>query len=124
MNYYNSRAAACTIRDRNDGGVQADVVGNTGAVCYRNPQLSEPVAPTSYVRVDLHGLFVREAIQFLASLIDQYSAAKSKVTVDAITGVGNNSQGGRPRLMEATIRLLRQKQLPYQVNGGTVRFKT
>lgn len=95
-----------------------------GSVCYRSPQTSDGSQSTSYVRVDLHGLFVREAVQFLASLIDQYSAKKAKVTVDAITGVGNNSQGGRARLMEATTRLLRQKQLPYQVNNGTVRFKT
>ena len=121
MQLYNGRAAACAIKTRNVG-VDAATNDSTGYVLY-TASSSTTAEKHSNIRVDLHGLRVREAVQFLSSLINEHRASHTRVTVDAITGVGHNSLDGRPKLLPGVIRLLQHEQLAHQVHEGYVRFK-
>jgi DNA-nicking Smr family endonuclease len=51
----------------------------------------------TYCRVDLHGLRVREALEFIYSIIERHRASQTQMTVEAITGIGRGSAGGQAR---------------------------
>jgi DNA-nicking Smr family endonuclease len=71
-------------------------------------------------RLDLHGLQVKEAVAVVKQLLDfhrdQKRAGKGLYGgryITLVTGAGNHSEGGKPRLKPAIERYLRARGLAY-----------
>ena len=72
---------------------------------------------TDLDRIDLHGLFVKEAEQRLSQRIsDCRKAGISRIEV--IVGKGLHSQGGVPKLKPAILRLIEQHNLRCTVHSN------
>ncbi|XP_057378037.1 uncharacterized protein LOC130700002 [Daphnia carinata] len=71
--------------------------------------------------IDLHELHVVEALTCLESFIVE-NAREGRNVVQVITGRGNNSQNGKPRIKPAVVTFLKQKRYGYEeVNPGMLR---
>ncbi|CAF4743356.1 unnamed protein product, partial [Rotaria sp. Silwood2] len=69
--------------------------------------------------IDLHGLYVEEALQYLQKQIDECRSNNiSQLTV--ITGIGNNSQDKIARIKPKVENLARQNHLKMTPYGGHV----
>lgn len=84
-------------------------------------------APDS-ANLDLHGLYVREAVCLLDSFLDAHimrlkASGQSRRVLRVVTGRGNNSRGGQPRLRPAILQRLTQRSIKYEeVNEGLFRL--
>lgn len=88
-------------------------------------QRNNPPQKSSNNIIDLHGLFVCEAIERVAKRV---AAAKynneSELTV--IVGQGIHSKDGRPKLKPAIVQFAEENEISYRVNvpnPGCIRFK-
>ncbi|XP_046984965.1 uncharacterized protein LOC124555179 isoform X1 [Schistocerca americana] len=78
--------------------------------------------------LDLHGLYVREAVCLLDSFLDAHimrlkASGQSRRVLHVVTGRGNNSRGGQPRLRPAILQRLTQRSIKYEeVNEGLFRL--
>lgn len=71
--------------------------------------------------IDLHELHVVEALTCLESFIVE-NTREGRNVVQVITGRGNNSQNGKPRIKPAVVAFLKQKRYGYEeVNPGMLR---
>jgi DNA-nicking Smr family endonuclease len=62
--------------------------------------------------IDLHGLFVDEAIGFVKERLAELKG--SSVTLSIITGAGNHSEGGQALIKPKIIQLLKEENLSFE----------
>ncbi|KAK4538801.1 hypothetical protein CDCA_CDCA20G4826 [Cyanidium caldarium] len=70
--------------------------------------------------IDLHGLYVEEALEIVKARLDGIDARRHGDTnrdIRIITGAGHHSDGGRARIRPAVEALLRERHYEYQVDG-------
>ena len=70
--------------------------------------------------IDLHGLYVEEALEIVKARLDGIDARRHGETnrgLRIITGAGHHSDGGRARIRPAVEALLRERHYEYQVDG-------
>lgn len=73
------------------------------------------------ITVDLHGLHVDEALRLVESgLRSLPESIPGGVTVRYITGKGLHSAGGAPRIKPEVLRLLAERGVPHEQQGGIV----
>jgi hypothetical protein len=71
---------------------------------------------------DLHGLLVREAIQFVNSIFNFYGT-QHRMIFRFIVGRGNHSIGGVARLGPALRKYLENRNIPYTTFDGEIRAR-
>eukprot|EP01127_Copromyxa_protea_P023243 TRINITY_DN8656_c0_g1_i1.p1 TRINITY_DN8656_c0_g1~~TRINITY_DN8656_c0_g1_i1.p1 ORF type:complete len:737 (-),score=176.69 TRINITY_DN8656_c0_g1_i1:7-2217(-) len=70
--------------------------------------------PSSRI-LDLHGYRVKEALQVMQRVLSLYSSG----TLEVITGAGNHSVGGQPRLKPAVKKFLTDNMYKYTAKEGS-----
>lgn len=94
-----------------------EYANHCAATCFVNGQTTQKNACNSDgTLLDLHFLFVPEAIQILDIFIDNHleklhKTGKKSIHLYLITGRGSRSAGGKARIKPATISRLRKRNL-------------
>ena len=73
--------------------------------------------------LDLHGLFVKEALDTMMDLINNLKKKKTNGSqlLEVITGAGKHSSGGKARIKPAVLSFLRDNGFSYkEVNSGVL----
>lgn len=80
--------------------------------------------PKKMISIDMHGVDVRSAVQFVKSLIDTCCGAGHYKNFSLIVGVGNHSIGNIPRLKPALLKYLQSNIMVKLLGGleGTIDF--
>jgi len=74
---------------------------------------------------DLHGLYVKEAIQAVESILNYYSNTSPNCmnTLNLIVGRGNNSQGNKPKLGPSVCRYMESKGYRCSRSDAEIKIK-
>jgi DNA-nicking Smr family endonuclease len=69
--------------------------------------------------IDLHGLYVREALEYLQAKLDE-CRSEDILQLKVITGMGNNSPGNIAKIKPEVEKFVRQNRLKVTSYGGHV----
>ena len=110
INNANYNAVICILRS-NNLNYQFELNSN-GSIAYKGP-IEPNLWKNTTIRsehrlesIDLHGIYVKEALIVLQSIIHYYSNLTSNVTVKLVVGVGNHSANNQARLGPAILSYL------------------
>lgn len=74
--------------------------------------------PKKMISIDMHGVDVRSAVQFVKSLIEFCHRAGNHVNISLIVGVGNHSIRNIPRLKPALMNFLQSNSVVKLLGGA------
>jgi DNA-nicking Smr family endonuclease len=114
-------AAELSAKGHEEGEVVARLNARAAAAIYRR---RNPETKKGADRIDLHGLFVKEAVSYLERRLDarRVEARGGTAMVEVITGAGRHSQGHVAKIRAAVLALLKRKRLRYEPeNEGAFR---
>ena len=134
MIVYANKAAICTILHLNKAknpGINIDLDKNGGFICKCLAR-----DRCNFITLDLHHLFVREAIEFVDSILyavregaifSSDFAGKSKsvvitkgLTIDLIVGLGSHSFNSESKLKPAILKHLRLQNINATIKGDAM----
>ena len=69
--------------------------------------------------IDLHGLYLSEAINIIKQILKRKKKLKFK-ELKIITGLGNHSHNNIPKIKPAIIKILDEKKYKYKINKGEI----